>query len=284
MQLHSFSGTDGTNPSALIQAADGNFYGTTNTGGASDVGTIFRMTLAGTLTTLYVFNGTDGSSPSALIQTTDGNFYGTTSGGGTNGWGTVFKIMPTGLLTTLYSFDITNGNPSSGLIEATDGNYYGTTRLGGSNNSGTIFQMAPGGSVTTLHSFDYSDGAYPGALVQGTNGGFFGTTFQGGAGNDGTVFLLDVPLSPQAQIAALQSRVKALVSAGTFNGRLGQFLLSPLNEALAALDSGHVPRTIRELVEFIDRVRLLVILRRLTTAEGNTLIDAAESIITPLRG
>jgi len=78
--------------------------------------------------------------------------------------------------------------------------------------------------------------------------------------------------------------VKALVSAGTFNGRLGQFLLSPLNEALAALDAGHVPRTIRELVEFIDRVRLLVILRRLTTAEGNTLIDAAESIITPLRG
>lgn len=81
--LHSFSGgTDGSSPAAaLIQAADGNFYGTTASGGASDFGTVFRMTPAGTVLVLHAFVGgtADGSNPqAALVQATDGNFYGTT--------------------------------------------------------------------------------------------------------------------------------------------------------------------------------------------------------------
>src|SRR5260221_12201324 len=77
--LHAFA-LHGISPlSPLIQAADGQFYGTTNTGGTVGFGTVFRMDSAGKLTTLHSFAGSprDGDSPSAgLIQATDSNFYG----------------------------------------------------------------------------------------------------------------------------------------------------------------------------------------------------------------
>ncbi len=75
----------GNPPRALIQATDGNFYGTTYGGGADGSGTVFKITPSGTLTTLHSFDGTDGANPvAALIQDTNGNLYGTTEGGGTN--------------------------------------------------------------------------------------------------------------------------------------------------------------------------------------------------------
>jgi uncharacterized repeat protein (TIGR03803 family) len=89
---------DGANPAApLIQANDGNFYGTTQFGGASGGGTIFRITSTGTLTTLYSFCGqascSTGQYPFAgLFQATDGNLYGTTYQGGAGGKGTVFRL------------------------------------------------------------------------------------------------------------------------------------------------------------------------------------------------
>src|SRR5438477_175929 len=98
--LHSFDYTDGTRPQALIQATDGNFYGTTGSGGANNFyGTVFKITPGGILTTLHSFDETDGSGPGPLIQATDGNFYGTTSVGGTNFDGTVFTITSSGTLT-----------------------------------------------------------------------------------------------------------------------------------------------------------------------------------------
>jgi uncharacterized repeat protein (TIGR03803 family) len=87
---------DGSAPSpyaALIQATDGNFYGTTGAGGSSNDGTVFKMTPAGVLTTLHSFDGSDGAGPAAeLVQATAGNFYGTTNGGGSLGDGTVFAL------------------------------------------------------------------------------------------------------------------------------------------------------------------------------------------------
>ncbi len=93
--LYSFNGSDGWGPEAgLIQATDGNFYGTTAYGGASNDGTVFKITPSGTLTTLHGFNGSDGSEPFAgLIQATDGNFYGTTWVGGAYNYGTVFRLV-----------------------------------------------------------------------------------------------------------------------------------------------------------------------------------------------
>jgi len=89
--LHSFDSTDGSYPtSSLIQATDGNFYGTTGFGadlscdiGGVGCGTIFKMTASGTLTTLHSFNGADGNDPSGgLFQATSGILYGTTANGG----------------------------------------------------------------------------------------------------------------------------------------------------------------------------------------------------------
>ena len=113
--LHSFDGSDGVRPfAALVQATDGNFYGTTVLGGNDNChlgyGTIFKITPTGTLTTLHSFDGPEGRYPSAtLIQTRDGNLYGTTGNGGANLDGTVFKITPSGTLTTLHSFDGSDG-------------------------------------------------------------------------------------------------------------------------------------------------------------------------------
>src|SRR5208282_5401432 len=116
---------DGGKPLArLIQGSDGNFYGTTESGGgAKRGGTVFKITPSGTLTTLYSFcsqaDCTDGASPNGVIQGGDGNFYGTTTDGGANRiGGTVFKITPSGTLTTLYSFcpDCSDGASPNGVI------------------------------------------------------------------------------------------------------------------------------------------------------------------------
>jgi len=212
--LHSFDGTDGADGLGLIQATDGNFYGTTAQGGTSEsctdgCGTVFKMTSGGTLTTLHSFGGTDGAGALGLIQATDGDFYGTTLYGGTGGncpssqtkgCGTVFKITTAGKLTPLYNFcsqpNCTDGAGAWGLIQATNGNFYGTTGGGGSanctNGCGTIFEITPAGALTTLYSFcaqtGCADGTNPGELVQGTDGNFYGATAWGGTSDDGTVF------------------------------------------------------------------------------------------------
>jgi uncharacterized repeat protein (TIGR03803 family) len=154
--LHSFgSSGDGANPySGLVQATDGNFYGTTFGGGANGHGTVFAITAAGKLTTLYSFcpqeGCADGAHPYAgVIQATDGSFYGTTSGGGSNNWGTVFAITAAGKLTTLHSFcskrNCADGaDPSGGLIQAKNGIFYGTTAEGGIHEDGTIFSLSLG--------------------------------------------------------------------------------------------------------------------------------------------
>ena len=197
--LYSFTGAgeDGDYPTAgLVQGSDGNFYGTTEYGGANEDGTVFKISTNGALTSLYSFTGTnDGEYPQAgLVQGSDGNFYGTTSGGGTNGYGdgTVFKISTNGVLTSLYSFTGANdgANPYAGLVQGSDGNFYGTTSSGGTYSNGTVFKISANGALTSLYSFTGgNDGANPdGGLVQGSDGFLYGTTYNGGASSNGTVF------------------------------------------------------------------------------------------------
>jgi uncharacterized repeat protein (TIGR03803 family) len=202
--------TDGSEPYAtLVQGANGDFYGTTASGGANGNGTIFKITASGALTTLYSFcsqtNCPDGATPyTGLVQGTDGNFYGTTYSGGVtgicfdpNGCGTIFKITPSGMLTTLHSFDGTDGEyPAGCLVQGTDGNFYGTTAYGGANGDyGTIFRITASGTLTTLHSFDGTDGyELEAGLIQATNGTFYGTAYNGGTNGWGIVFSLSVGL------------------------------------------------------------------------------------------
>jgi uncharacterized repeat protein (TIGR03803 family) len=194
---------DGAYPyGGLVQAANGNLYGTTYQGGAYDYGTIFEITPDGALNTLYNFcslaDCADGASPFAgLIQATNGNLYGTTVTGGAYNYGTVFEITPRGQLSTLYSFcsqtDCIDGYyPHVALTQAANGHLYGTTLLGGENGDGTIFEITLEGALTTLHSFSGTDGADPaGPLYEATNGHFYGTTELGGANNDGTVYKMN---------------------------------------------------------------------------------------------
>ncbi len=140
----------------LVQGADGNFYGTTASGGDMTCensvlpygcGTVFKITPGGALTTLHIFHGLDGAQPGwlRLVQATDGFFYGTTPNGGAYGRGTVFRITLGGQLTTLYSFDGADGaTPKAGLVQATNGTFYGTTSGGGAYGGGTIFSLCVG--------------------------------------------------------------------------------------------------------------------------------------------
>jgi uncharacterized repeat protein (TIGR03803 family) len=189
----------------LIQALDGNFYGTTSRGGEFDRGTVFRITPGGDEAVLYSFAGgsADGIDPSgALVQGSDGNFYGTTTSGGISACapdfstgalascGIVFKVTPGGKETVLHFFGGTGdgGAPNGALLQAPDGNFYGTT----SDASGTVFKLTPAGVETVLFSFPNSalDGSKPSSLILGPNGSFYGTTFAGGQSNYGTVFTI----------------------------------------------------------------------------------------------
>jgi uncharacterized repeat protein (TIGR03803 family) len=215
---------DGSVPVAtLVQDRDtGDLYGTTVNGGTTGGGgTVFKITLDGTLTTIYSGIGTQ----AGLIQGSDGNFYGTTYGGGANGMGEVFKITCGGELTPLYSFcsqsGCTDGEyPSAGLVQGTDGNFYGTTQYGGVGGSdcfgtcGTVFKVTPTGTLTTLHSFSATDGdgAYPlAAPIQDTNGSFYGTTTGGGADFFGAVFSLSEGLHPFVETQITSGPVGAAV-------------------------------------------------------------------------
>ena len=181
----------------MVQGSDGNFYGTTNIGGTSDRGTVFKLTPAGVLTTLVEFTSPRGYPVGGLAVGTDGNFYGTTTDGSN---GSAFKLTPAGVLTTLFVFTGTTGsykgtNPQASLVLGTDGFFYGTTVSGGANNLGTVFKMTPAGVLTTLVEFTGNGasnvGSHPYAgLVQGGDGNFYGTTREGGANGYGTVFKL----------------------------------------------------------------------------------------------
>ncbi len=237
--LHRFADTGsspsqyavGANPSAeLVQASDGNFYGTTmfggtgrcpNTseGGYTGCGTIFRMTPAGKVTSIYSFPydtatgiAPNGAFPNAgLIQGKDGYLYGVAQLGGSDasyecngpGCGTVFRISLTGVFTRLHRFcggnsptgctHVEGGRPSGHLVQAADGLLYGTTQQGGIENRGTVFSMTTDGALRTLHFFQQTsstDGFAPYApLVVGPDGEtLYGTTAFGGANGGGTVF------------------------------------------------------------------------------------------------
>jgi uncharacterized repeat protein (TIGR03803 family) len=257
-------------PNGLVQATNGDFYGTTCCGGAHGYyGTIFKITPGGTLTTLHSFCAQtgcpDGRIPysGALIQASNGDLYGTASEGGAADQGTVFKITPGGTFTTLYSFCSQSGctdgaEPFAGLVQATNGDLYGTTTNGGAYspalNAGTIFKITPGGTLTTLYSFcaqsACTDGEFPeAALVQDTNGEFYGTTVNGGGANNyGTLFSLSVRLGPfvetQTTVGKVGAAVKILgtdltgATSVSFNGTAAAFTVDSPSLITTTVPSG----------------------------------------------
>ena len=181
----------------LVMDSSGNLYGTTNAGGTSNNGMIFKISAAGAESVVYSFEGgtTDGSDPEAgPILDSAGNLYGTTFGAGATGAGTVFKVSSGGTETILHSFagGTTDGlGARAGVVMDSAGNLYGTTFAGGMKGDGTVFELSPTGTETILHSFTggTSDGSGPLAgLIIDSAGNLFGTTAYGGTNGDGTVF------------------------------------------------------------------------------------------------
>lgn len=186
--LASFYGTNGNFPVSLIQAVDGNFYGVTERGGTSDLGTVFQMTPNGEVTSLFSFNGTNGTGPQTLIQGSDGSLYGTTVFGGSgfngtlvSGDGTIFRITTNGDFTTLglLNATTTGGEPIGRLLEVSNGVFYGTARAGGPGTApnGTLFQVTTNGDLTLLVSFIPSSelpSSPISGLIEATDNNYYG--------------------------------------------------------------------------------------------------------------
>ncbi len=197
--LHTFDITNGGEPyGGLIQASDGDLYGTTASGGLDNFGTVFRIKTNGSgFTKLHDFNGANGQNPyGRLIQATNGYLYGTTVGGGVNSVGTIFRIRTDGTgFELLYSFDEVGGNSSyGGLTQAANGKLYGAAYGGGGTGEwvGSVFRIELDGSAyTKLHTFDNGEDGknplYGGYLTQGRDGSLYGTTHSASA-SGGTVF------------------------------------------------------------------------------------------------
>ncbi len=248
----------------------------------------------------------------------------------------VTKLNPSGSA-LVYSTYLGGGGNDLGFSMAVDssGHAYVTGRAGSANFPTTagafqtslagltnafVTKLDPTGSAlvysTYLGGSSYVSGsgiavdsvgnAYVSGSTQSTNFPTTAGAFQTSLVGSQNAFVAKLGITPQAQIADLENTVKALVSTGTLNPGLGQFLIAPLNAALAALgaspaaaarptldtgvaatgltavQSGHTAAAIRDLNQFIFEVRLLEILHALTKAEGRILIDAAESIIAAL--
>ena len=270
--VHLFTGGvgtgDGEDPGAgLTLGSDGNFYGTTEAGGTSQLGTVFKMNLAGAVKILHSFSGSDGQVPwGALVQASDGNFYGTCYGGGANAAGSVFRISESGSFLKLYDFDgIVGAYPRAGLIQASDGNLYGATGHGGSGGLGAIYQITLAGVATQEASFTGNTGWAPvDALVQGSDGQIYLTQQNDGGSNgqgvqdSGAIDVFNAGLAPPKPgifgFAPSSGKVGAKVTLGfgpyigatsvKFNGTSATFKVTGSEFVTATVPAGTTTGTI----------------------------------------
>jgi uncharacterized repeat protein (TIGR03803 family) len=182
-------------PSApLLQASDGNLYGTAHDGGDDGsgcvracAGTVFRLTPQGEVALLYTFAYGDGPVPyldgqnpaGGLAEGPDGYLYGVTTQGGVGGRGTIYKISPSGSFQKLYDLCCSNfETPVGNLVVGTDGALYGVINWGGAGSApGIVYKITTDGVFTKLTDFTTATGGAPAAgLVQASDGSFYGLT------------------------------------------------------------------------------------------------------------
>jgi len=223
--IHQFNGSDGSDPSFLMLASDGNLYGTTNAGGLSgSYGTVFQLTPSGMLTTIHNFTGgSDGSQPNFLIEGSDGNLYGTAYQGTQNYGGTLFEISRSGVFTVLGAFPFSLGYPL-GIVQATNGNFYGalTGTTGGDYPSG-VFEYVPGKAPTTLVTFNpgSSEETPVGQFAEGSDGNLYGT-LTGGQFGPGGIFKM-TPAGAVSFLYDFTGTTYGYSFSGLFPGSDGKF-------------------------------------------------------------
>jgi uncharacterized repeat protein (TIGR03803 family) len=193
--LHSFSNSDGNEPTYLLLAPDETLYGVTFVGGGDGAGSgvLYKIDAQNNFSILHVFQDWpvgDGSLPNRLLLAPDKSIYGLTASGGPKADGTVYRVDAAGKYAVLHSFDeFKDGGGPNFLILAKDGNFYGTASTGGvpqkscQNHEahGTFFRMTPAGKVTRLHTFCQEiDGAIPNSVTEGADGFLYGTCKEDG--------------------------------------------------------------------------------------------------------
>jgi len=208
--IHAFTGPDGSHPfAALMQASDGNLYGTTSQGGVYNNGTVFKINASGTsFAVLHSFGAPgDGAIPhSSVVQGTDTNLYGTTLAGGTYNAGTAYQIsINGGSDVILHQFGSwpTDGkmtapgtapyDQAAALVQYSDGYFYGTTPSGGQNGFGTVFKVNASGNSSYSIVYSFAGGTADAqdsqsSLLLASDGYFYGTSILGGLNGKGTVF------------------------------------------------------------------------------------------------
>lgn len=218
----------------LITGRDGYWYGTTYSGGANNLGSVFRFDPSTfELTTLYEFAGADGANPvpGALIQGRDGILYGTTQLGAN---GKVYALNPDTLaFTTLHTFTGTYDGrmPLGGVAEGIDGYLYGTTVLGG-QGYGTVFRVHPiTHDYNIVFPFSGGNGRSPsGNLLRASDGSLYGVTRLGGSFNGGTIYKIGFADTTPPLIVDITARPNVLWP------HLGKIV--PVNLTVAAHDVG----------------------------------------------
>jgi len=182
---------------SLLLASDGQFYGTTSTGGLYGGGVVFRMGKDGTVTPLWQLGEGHGPADpvSSLIEGADGRLYGASAGGGSGYSGAIFTLAKDGSdPRVLHSFGSAGGSYPGAIVQGQDGYLYGTTLYGGPKEGGVAYRMATDGSAyVPLHVFGgRMDGSYPSSpLLEIEPGVFLGTTDRDSASLfDGALFAL----------------------------------------------------------------------------------------------
>ncbi len=210
---------DWTVPNDIILGNDGNFYGTTQYGGTTTNGSIFKITPAGQYTDLYSFcpqtSCSDGGSPLyPPVLGDDGNLYGTTLSGGAYSDGVIYQLTPAGQYTVLHNFcsnvnaPCPDGSSPATIAKDADGNFVGTTIEGGANEYGVVFKITPSGQYSVLYNFSKSAGVFgwPGSqLILASDGNFYGMLDGGGSGSwDGKTRGAIYRVSPNGDFTPLQ--------------------------------------------------------------------------------
>jgi uncharacterized repeat protein (TIGR03803 family) len=234
--LHTFAGNDCGPASGLIQAGDGNLYGTLYACSISNtLGCVYKISPAGVFTEIYGFSASSGYNPcTGVVQGKDGNLYGATNEGAANNLGNIYRLSIAGVHTDLHDFVQTTdascvdnaGRTNVNLLQVADGNFYGVNGSYGPTGEGSIYKLTAA-KVFTDFLFPTNpsvDGAAPLAtMIQHTNGKAYGTTPVGGpttcpAGCVGTFFSV---ATGDAAFVNLEPSEKA-EPVGTHVGMFGQ--------------------------------------------------------------
>ncbi len=194
--LHTFVFNSECHSSNLVQASDGNLYGTlADCEVVQGAGCVYKISTAGVFKEIHDFAFTTGQVPcTGLIQGKDGKLYGATQQGAANGSGNIYKLTTAGVATDFHDFTnatdascVNNVGPPVNLLQVADGSFYGVNPAYGPNGTGSIYKLTSAGVFTAfLFPNPPIDGDLPSStLIQHTNGLVYGTTPSGGGGGGG---------------------------------------------------------------------------------------------------